>query len=98
MSYMACSSSTWETSRASWRGGRPSTPDRSGSETTVRRKADALKLGKGAAFDKARLKRLRQDDETWEADFRALPRPMTQDETPLRGSGRHEAGRLRARR
>jgi len=42
----------------------------------MRRKADSLKLGKGAAFDMARLKRLRQEDETWEADFRALPKPM----------------------
>jgi hypothetical protein len=44
------------------------------------RKADILKLGKGAAFDKSRLKRLRQEDETWEADFRALPKPMMQNE------------------
>jgi hypothetical protein len=40
-----------------------------------------LKLGRGAAFDKSRLKRLRQEDETWEADFRALPKPITQNET-----------------
>jgi hypothetical protein len=40
-----------------------------------------LKLGKSSAFVKGRLKRLRQVDETWEADFQALPKPMTQNET-----------------
>lgn len=49
------------------------------------RKADSLKVGKGAAFDKARLKRLRQKEETWEADFRALPKPMMQNETHYLG-------------
>jgi hypothetical protein len=44
-----------------------------------------LKLGKGSAFDKSRLKRLRQEDETWEADFRALPKPMMQTETHYLG-------------
>lgn len=39
-----------------------------------------MHLGKGAAFVKSRLKRLRQED-TWEADFRALPKPITQSET-----------------
>jgi hypothetical protein len=34
-------------------------------------------LGKGAAFVKSRFKRLHQEDETWEADFRALPKPIT---------------------
>jgi hypothetical protein len=47
----------------------------------MRRKADKLKLGKRIAFDKARLKRLRQLDDTWEAYFRALPKPMMQSET-----------------
>jgi hypothetical protein len=51
----------------------------------MRRKADNLKLGKGAAFDKARLKRLRQEDEPWEADFRALPKPLLQSETRYLG-------------
>jgi hypothetical protein len=37
----------------------------------MRRKADSLKLGKGQAFDKPGLKRLRQKDDTWEDDFRA---------------------------
>jgi hypothetical protein len=51
----------------------------------MRRKAESLKLGKGSAFDKARLKRLRQEDDTWEADFRALPKPMMQNETHYLG-------------
>jgi hypothetical protein len=42
---------------------------------------EKLKLGRGAAFAKARLKRLPQVDETWEADFPALPKPMTQSLT-----------------
>jgi hypothetical protein len=46
---------------------------------------DKLKLGKGAAFVKSRLKALRQEEETWEADFRALPKPMTQSETHYLG-------------
>jgi hypothetical protein len=49
------------------------------------RKQGTPKLGKGAAFDKSRLKRLRQEDETWEADFRALPKPMMQNETHYLG-------------
>jgi hypothetical protein len=44
-----------------------------------------LKLGKGVAFVKSRLKRLRQEDETWEADFQALPKPITQSRTDYRG-------------
>jgi hypothetical protein len=51
----------------------------------MRRKAESLRLGKGTVFDKARLKRLRQEDETWEADFRALPKPMMQDQTHYLG-------------
>src|SRR5437762_8588961 len=70
---------------ASWRSEHPSGHDRNGNKTPMRRKADSLKLGKGTAFDKARLKRLRQEDETWEADFRALPKPMTQNETHYLG-------------
>jgi hypothetical protein len=52
---------------------------------TVARAEERLKLGKGAAFVKGRFKRLRQADETWEADFRALPRPVTQSQTHYRG-------------
>jgi len=43
-----------------------------------------LKLGKGAAFVKTQLKRLRQEQETWEADFRALPKPRGQTDTHAR--------------
>jgi hypothetical protein len=51
----------------------------------VAREAGKLKLGKGAAFVKSRFKRLRQEDETWEADFQALPKPITQSETHYLG-------------
>jgi hypothetical protein len=51
----------------------------------VAREEEKLRVGKGAAFDKARLKRLRQEDETWEADFQALPKPVTQGETHYLG-------------
>jgi hypothetical protein len=44
-----------------------------------------LKLGEGAAFVKGHLKRLPQSDETWEADFQALPRPIMQSETHYQG-------------
>jgi hypothetical protein len=49
------------------------------------RKQETLKPGKGAAFDKGRLKRLFQADETWEADFRALPRLISQSKTHYLG-------------
>jgi hypothetical protein len=52
---------------------------------TVPREEEKRKLGKGAAFMKARLKRLRQEDETWEADFQALPKPVTESQTHYRG-------------
>lgn len=42
------------------------------------RQKEKLKLGDGAAFDTARLKELPQANETWEADFEALPMPPTQ--------------------
>src|SRR5437763_3621981 len=51
----------------------------------MRQESDNLKLGKGAAFVKSRFKRLRQEDDTWEADFRALPKPITQSETHYLG-------------
>ena len=53
---------------------------------------EKLKLGKEAAFDKSRLKRLSQRDETWEADFRALPKPIDQSVTHYRGMVVTEAG------
>jgi Domain of unknown function (DUF6930) len=46
---------------------------------------EKLKLGKGVAFDKSRLKRLPQSDDTWEADFPALPKPIMQNTTPYLG-------------
>ena len=52
---------------------------------TVPREEEKLKFGKGAAFVKGRFKRLRQEDETWEADFQALPKPVTQSQTHYRG-------------
>jgi len=44
-----------------------------------------LKLGKSAAFVKTHLKQLPQDDVTWEADFRALPKSKGQTETHYLG-------------
>jgi hypothetical protein len=44
-----------------------------------------LKLGKSAAFVKTHLKRLEQENDTWEADFRALPKPHGQTETHYLG-------------
>ena len=35
-----------------------------------------LKLGKSASFVKTHLKQLKQESDTWEADFRALPTPQ----------------------
>lgn len=45
------------------------------------RNEQLLKLGKGVVFNKSRLKRLRQIDETWEADFEASPKPIMQNDT-----------------
>ena len=42
---------------------------------------ERLKPGKGAAFVKGRLKRLPRGDETREADFQSLPKPMMQSAT-----------------
>ena len=49
------------------------------------REEEKLKLGKGAAFVKGSLKRLPQEEETWEADFQALPKPITQSQTHYLG-------------
>ncbi len=46
---------------------------------------EKLKLGKGAAFVKSRIGRLPQIHETWEGDFRALPKPIGQSATLYRG-------------
>jgi hypothetical protein len=44
-----------------------------------------LKLGKGSVFVKSQLRRLHQEDETWEADFRALPKSISQSGTQYLG-------------
>ena len=44
-----------------------------------------LKLGKRASFVKTHLKQLPQEKETWEADFRPLPKPPEQTETHYLG-------------
>jgi hypothetical protein len=44
-----------------------------------------LKLGKRASFVKTHLKQLPQDEETWEVDFRALPKPAEQADTHYLG-------------
>src|SRR2546421_263773 len=44
-----------------------------------------LRLGKGAAFVKTRLKRLPQEEDVWEADFPAIPKPRGQGETHYLG-------------
>lgn len=44
-----------------------------------------LKLGKRASFVKTHLKQLPQENETWEADFRALPQSVGQTETHYLG-------------
>lgn len=49
------------------------------------REEEKLRLAKGTAFVKSRFKRLRQENNTWEADFRALPKPITQSETHYLG-------------
>jgi len=51
----------------------------------VAREVEKPTLGKAVAFGKARLKRLRQGDDTWEADFQALPKPITQSQTNYLG-------------
>ena len=56
-----------------------------------------LKLGKGNAFVKSQLRRLRQEDETWEADFRKLPKSISQCATHYLGMVlTHPDGFLRA--
>jgi hypothetical protein len=54
-------------------------------EVFVGKERHELRLGKGAAFVKSRLKRLRQEGDTWEADFRKLPKPMMQTQTHYLG-------------
>jgi hypothetical protein len=52
---------------------------------TVRNLTGHLKLGKGTAFVKTKLKMLEQADDTWEADFRVLPKSQGQTETHYLG-------------
>ena len=44
-----------------------------------------LKLGKSASFVKTHLKQLNQKDDTWEADFRALPKSKGETKTHYLG-------------
>ena len=44
-----------------------------------------LKLGKSAAFVKTHLKQLKQENDTWEADFRELPKSKGEPETHYLG-------------
>ncbi|MHC5540246.1 DUF6930 domain-containing protein [Singulisphaera rosea] len=46
---------------------------------------EKLKLGRGVAFVKSQLKQVPQCEEVWEADFGALPKPMTQSRTDYLG-------------
>jgi hypothetical protein len=52
---------------------------------TVARQKKESRLGRGSAFSKGAFGRLRRANDTWEADFRALPTPMTQSETRYLG-------------
>ena len=57
---------------------------------------EKLKLGKGVAFVKGRLKALPHGDEVWEADFQALPKPIMQSQTHYLGMVVTEEGSLLA--
>ena len=46
---------------------------------------EKLKVGKGVAFVKSRLNRLPRSNDTWEADFQALPKPIMQNTTHYLG-------------
>ena len=46
---------------------------------------EKLHLTKTKGLAKSRLLRLPQDNDTWEADFRALPKPMGQSKTHYLG-------------
>jgi hypothetical protein len=77
--------------------------------TVARQKKESM-LRRGSAIAESGPKRLRQVDRTWEADFRALPKPMMQTQTHYLGlvvedgsvlahaqvGGRPEAGDLAA--
>src|SRR4051794_13245100 len=60
--------------------------DRSGGEEgRMAKDHPRLRLGKTAAFVKTHLKRLPQEGETWEADFRPLPGKRGRAGTPHLG-------------
>jgi hypothetical protein len=50
-------------------------------DMTLAADENRLKLGKGNAFVKSQLKRLRQEDETWEADFLSIPKAISHSAT-----------------
>src|SRR5262245_44922279 len=52
---------------------------------TVAREEEKLKPGRQTGFEKGRLKRRRQEDGTWEADYQLLPKPIMQSRTDYRG-------------
>jgi hypothetical protein len=54
-------------------------------EVSMSRERKKLTLGQGAAFLNSRLKRLPQENDVWEADFRVLPKPLSQNETHYLG-------------
>src|SRR5260370_2182097 len=85
MNCTASSSSTRATNPTYWRPRRQRRRQRRGSERHMAREQSRLKLGKRAALVKTRLKQLPQKKETWEADFRALPKPRSQTETHYLG-------------
>src|ERR1700752_3419489 len=71
--------------RSSWRRERRRRRQRNGSERRMANEHPRLKLGKRASFVKTHLKQLPQEEETWEADFRATPKSADQTETHYRG-------------
>src|SRR5215468_3164452 len=71
--------------RNSWRREQRKRRDRDGSERHMAKEHPRLKLGKRAAFVKTHLKQLPQEPETWESDFRVLPKPADQNETESLG-------------
>jgi hypothetical protein len=54
-------------------------------EVIVAKQRKESRLRQGASIAGSGLKRLRQEDHTWEADFRALPKPILETETHYLG-------------
>ena len=63
---------------------------------TVARDEEKSRLGEGAAFARTPLRGLRQEEETWEADFRAVPKPGRRSPTEYRGMAVARDGSLLA--